>query len=165
MKSLLSAMALIVTENQFKQSCYASESIRGWRYLLMNAAELIQAREQLQGNDDFYQSKVVKHYRNDGLSFDERVSGMNKTAEVRADLLSKLNKNSDDILIGEFLDYLRNENNRIYQMIYYLAEIEKEKNGIDYLLLKRKYKIKIINALHQIKVLSALIPNKLAMPI
>ncbi|HGM9786943.1 TPA: DUF5347 family protein [Proteus mirabilis] len=158
-------MALIVTENQFKQSCYASESIRGWRYLLMNAAELIQAREQLQGNDDFYQSKVVKHYRNDGLSFDERVSGMNKTAEVRADLLSKLNKNSDDILIGEFLDYLRNENNRIYQMIYYLAEIEKEKNGIDYLLLKRKDKIKIINALHQIKVLSALIPNKLAMPI
>ncbi|HFE8019784.1 DUF5347 family protein, partial [Proteus mirabilis] len=85
--------------------------------------------------------------------------------EVRADLLSKLNKNSDDILIGEFLDYLRNENNRIYQMIYYLAEIEKEKNGIDYLLLKRKDKIKIINALHQIKVLSALIPNKLAMPI
>ncbi|HBC8823649.1 TPA: DUF5347 family protein, partial [Proteus mirabilis] len=82
-----------------------------------------------------------------------------------ADLLSKLNKNSDDILIGEFLDYLRNENNRIYQMIYYLAEIEKEKNGIDYLLLKRKDKIKIINALHQIKVLSALIPNKLAMPI
>ncbi|EOT2067315.1 TPA: DUF5347 family protein [Proteus mirabilis] len=154
-----------MTENQFKQSCYASESIRGWRYLLMNAAELIQAREQLQGNDDFYQSKVVKHYRNDGLSFDERVSGMNKTAEVRADLLSKLNKNSDDILIGEFLDYLRNENNRIYQMIYYLAEIEKEKNGIDYLLLKRKDKIKIINALHQIKVLSALIPNKLAMPI
>ncbi|HCZ8717645.1 TPA: DUF5347 family protein, partial [Proteus mirabilis] len=75
------------------------------------------------------------------------------------------NKNSDDILIGEFLDYLRNENNRIYQMIYYLAEIEKEKNGIDYLLLKRKDKIKIINALHQIKVLSALIPNKLAMPI
>ncbi|HIE5829119.1 TPA: DUF5347 family protein, partial [Proteus mirabilis] len=71
----------------------------------------------------------------------------------------------DDILIGEFLDYLRNENNRIYQMIYYLAEIEKEKNGIDYLLLKRKDKIKIINALHQIKVLSALIPNKLAMPI
>ncbi|EPC7657671.1 TPA: DUF5347 family protein [Proteus mirabilis] len=131
----------------------------------MNAAELIQAREQLQGNDDFYQSKAVKHYRNDGLSFDERVSGMNKTAEVRADLLSKLNKNSDDILIGEFLDYLRNENNRIYQMIYYLAEIEKEKNGIDYLLLKRKDKIKIINALHQIKVLSALIPNKLAMPI
>lgn len=131
----------------------------------MNAAELIQAREQLQGNDDFYQSKVVKHYRNDGLSFDERVNGMNKTAEVRADLLSKLNKNSDDILIGEFLDYLRNENNRIYQMIYYLAEIEKEKNGIDYLLLKRKDKIKIINALHQIKVLSALIPNKLAMPI
>ncbi|EGT3590790.1 TPA: DUF5347 family protein [Proteus mirabilis] len=131
----------------------------------MNAAELIQAREQLQGNDDFYQSKVVKHYRNDGLSFDERVGGMNKTAEVRADLLSKLNKNSDDILIGEFLDYLRNENNRIYQMIYYLAEIEKEKNGIDYLLLKRKDKIKIINALHQIKVLSALIPNKLAMPI
>ncbi|ENO0781151.1 DUF5347 family protein, partial [Proteus mirabilis] len=58
-----------------------------------------------------------------------------------------------------------NENNRIYQMIYYLAEIEKEKNGIDYLLLKRKDKIKIINALHQIKVLSALIPNKLAMPI
>lgn len=131
----------------------------------MNAAELIQAREQLQGNDDFYQSKVVKHYRNDSLSFDERVSGMNKTAEVRADLLSKLNKNSDDILIGEFLDYLKNENNRIYQMIYYLAEIEKEKNGIDYLLLKRKDKIKIINALHQIKVLSALIPNKLAMPI
>ena len=131
----------------------------------MNAAELIQAREQLQGNDDFYQSKVVKHYRNDDLSFDERVSGMNKTAEVRADLLSKLNKNSDDILIGEFLDYLKNENSRIYQMIYYLAEIEKEKNGIDYLLLKRKDKIKIINALHQIKVLSALIPNKLAMPI
>lgn len=131
----------------------------------MNAAELIQAREQLQGNDDFYQPKVVNHYRNDGLSFDERVSGMNKTAEVRADLFSKLNKNSDDILIGEFLDYLRNENNRIYQMIYYLAEIEKEKNGVDYLLLKRKDKIKIINALHQIKVLSALIPNKLAMPI
>uniref|UniRef100_UPI00301DE31D DUF5347 family protein n=1 Tax=Proteus terrae TaxID=1574161 RepID=UPI00301DE31D len=77
----------------------------------------------------------------------------------------KLNKNSDDILIGEFLDYLRNENNRIYQMIYYLAEIEKEKNGIDYLLLKRKDKIKIINVLHQIIVLSALIPNKLAMPI
>ncbi|MCO7050715.1 DUF5347 domain-containing protein, partial [Proteus terrae] len=90
----------------------------------MNAAELIQAREQLQGNDDFYQPKVVKHYRNDGLSFDERVNGMNKTAEVRADLLSKLNKNSDDIQISEFLDYLRNENNRIYQMIYYLAEIE-----------------------------------------
>ncbi|WP_275430395.1 DUF5347 family protein [Proteus mirabilis] len=43
--------------------------------------------------------------------------------------------------------------------------MEKEKNGIDYLLLKRKDKIKIINALHQIKVLSALIPNKLAMPI
>ena len=128
----------------------------------MNAAELIQAREQLQGNDDFYQSKV-KHYHNDGLSFDERVSGMNKTAEVRADLLSKLNKNSDDILIGEFLDYLKNENSRIYQMIYYLAEIEKI--GIDYLLLNRKDKIKIINALHQIKVLSALIPNKLAMPI
>lgn len=131
----------------------------------MNAAELIQAREQLQGNDDFYQPKVVKHYRNDGLSFDERVNGMNKTAEVRADLLSKLNKNSDDIQISEFLDYLKNENSRIYQMIYYLAEIEKEKNGIDYLLLKRKDKIKIINALHQIKVLSALIPNKLAMPI
>ncbi|EMW3364302.1 DUF5347 family protein [Proteus terrae] len=131
----------------------------------MNAAELIQAREQLQGNDDFYQPKVVKHYRNDGLSFDERVNGMNKTAEVRADLLSKLNKNSDDIQISEFLDYLRNENNRIYQMIYYLAEIEKEKNGTNYLLLKRKDKIKIINALHQIKVLSALIPNKLAMPI
>ncbi|WP_211823783.1 DUF5347 family protein [Proteus terrae] len=131
----------------------------------MNAADLIQAREQLQGNDDFYQPKVVKHYRNDGLSFDERVNGMNKTAEVRADLLSKLNKNSDDIQISEFLDYLRNENNRIYQMIYYLAEIEKEKNGTNYLLLKRKDKIKIINALHQIKVLSALIPNKLAMPI
>ncbi|WP_311752990.1 DUF5347 family protein [Proteus columbae] len=131
----------------------------------MNAAELIQAREQLQGNDDFYQPKVVKHYRNDGLSFDERVNGMNKTAEVRADLLSKLNKNSDDIQVSEFLDYLRNENNRIYQMIYYLAEIEKEKNGTNYLLLKRKDKIKIINALHQIKVLSALIPNKLAMPI
>ncbi len=133
--------------------------------IVMNAAELIQAREQLQGNDDFYQPKVVKHYRNDGLSFDERVNGMNKTAEVRADLLSKLNKNSDDIQISEFLDYLRNENNRIYQMIYYLAEIEKEKNGTNYLLLKRKDKIKIINALHQIKVLSALIPNKLAMPI
>lgn len=146
--------------------CYRFVSCESF-YLgvVMNAAELIQARKQLQGNDDFYQSKVVKHYRNDGLSFDERVSGMNKTAEVRADLLSKLNKNSDDILIGEFLDYLRNENNRIYQMIYYLAEIEKEKNGIDYLLLKRKDKIKIINALHQIKVLSALIPNKLAMPI
>ncbi len=146
--------------------CYCFISCESF-YLgvVMNAAELIQAREQLQGNDDFYQSKVVKHYRNDGLSFDERVGGMNKTAEVRADLLSKLNKNSDDILIGEFLDYLRNENNRIYQMIYYLAEIEKEKNGIDYLLLKRKDKIKIINALHQIKVLSALIPNKLAMPI
>lgn len=146
--------------------CYCFVSCESF-YLgvVMNAAELIQAREQLQGNDDFYQSKVVKHYRNDGLSFDERVNGMNKTAEVRADLLSKLNKNSDDILIGEFLDYLRNENNRIYQMIYYLAEIEKEKNGIDYLLLKRKDKIKIINALHQIKVLSALIPNKLAMPI
>lgn len=146
--------------------CYCFVSCESF-YLgvVMNAVELIQAREQLQGNDDFYQSKVVKHYRNDGLSFDERVSGMNKTAEVRADLLSKLNKNSDDILIGEFLDYLRNENNRIYQMIYYLAEIEKEKNGIDYLLLKRKDKIKIINALHQIKVLSALIPNKLAMPI
>ncbi|HBC8823579.1 TPA: DUF5347 family protein, partial [Proteus mirabilis] len=82
-----------------------------------------------------------------------------------ADLLSKLNKNSDDIQVSEFLDYLKNENSRIYQMIYYLAEIEKEKNGIDYLLLKRKDKIKIINALHQIKVLSALIPNKLAMPI
>ena len=133
--------------------------------IVMNAAELIQAREQLQGNDDFYQPKVVKHYRNDGLSFDERVSGMNKTAEVRAALLSKLNKNSDDIQVSEFLDYLKNENSRIYQMIYYLAEIEKEKNGIDYLLLKRKEKIKIINALHQIKVLSALIPNKLAMPI
>ena len=146
--------------------CYCFVSCESF-YLgvVMNAAELIQAREQLQGNDDFYQSKVVKHYRNDDLSFDERVSGMNKTAEVRADLLSKLNKNSDDILIGEFLDYLKNENSRIYQMIYYLAEIEKEKNGIDYLLLKRKDKIKIINALHQIKVLSALIPNKLAMPI
>ncbi|MEQ5271586.1 DUF5347 family protein [Proteus terrae] len=131
----------------------------------MNAAELIQAREQLQGNDDFYQPKVVKHYRKDGLSFDERVNGMNKTAEVRADLLSKLNKNSDDIQVSEFLDYLKNENSRIYQMIYYLAEIEKEKSGVDYLLLKRKEKIKIINALHQIKVLSALIPNKLAMPI
>lgn len=131
----------------------------------MNAAELIQAREQLQGNDDFYQSKVVKYYRNDGLSFDERVSGMNKTAEVRADLLSKLNKNSDDIQVSEFLDYLKNENSRIYQMIYYLAEIEKENNGMNYLLLKRKDKIKIINALQQIKVLSALIPNKLAMPI
>ncbi|MEX9803019.1 DUF5347 family protein, partial [Proteus terrae] len=91
--------------------------------------------------------------------------GMNKTAEVRADLLSKLNKNSDDIQVSEFLDYLKNENSRIYQMIYYLAEIEKEKSGVDYLLLKRKEKIKIINALHQIKVLSALIPNKLAMPI
>ncbi len=146
--------------------CYCFVSCESF-YLgvVMNATELIQAREQLQGNDDFYQSKVVKHYRNDGLSFDERVSGMNKTAEVRAALLSKLNKNSDDIQVSEFLDYLRNENNRIYQMIYYLAEIEKEKNGIDYLLLKRKDKIKIINALHQIKVLSALIPNKLAMPI
>lgn len=146
--------------------CYCFVSCESFYLgIVMNAAELIQAREQLQGNDDFYQPKVVKHYRNDGLSFDERVSGMNKTAEVRADLLSKLNKNSDDILIGEFLDYLRNENNRIYQMIYYLAEIEKEKIGIDYLLLNRKDKIKIINALHQIKVLSALIPNKLAMPI
>lgn len=76
----------------------------------------------------FISLKVVKHYRNDGLSFDERVSGMNKTAEVRADLLSKLNKNSDDIQVSEFLDYLKNENSRIYQMIYYLAEIEKEKN-------------------------------------
>ena len=146
--------------------CYCFVSCESF-YLgvVMNAAELIQAREQLQGNDDFYQPKVVRYYRNDGLSFDERISGMNKTAEVRADLLSKLNKNSDDIQVSEFLDYLKNENSRIYQMIYYLAEIEKEKNGIDYLLLKRKDKIKIINALHQIKVLSALIPNKLAMPI
>lgn len=88
---------------------------------------------------------------------------MNKTAEVRADLLSKLNKNSDDIQVSEFLDYLKNENSRIYQMIYYLAEIErKERNRL--FIIKEEDKIKIINALHQIKV-SALIPNKLAMPI
>lgn len=102
------------------------------------------------------------------LSLDEKIDGMNTSARMRARLLDcqgkPLNAGMNDFMKELRLqsnNKVRN-NSRVLSMIFFLAEIEKEKHSFNFEKLTHDEQMRFIEAINQIKAVTSIFPTDLA---
>ncbi|HBL6943165.1 TPA: DUF5347 domain-containing protein [Morganella morganii] len=102
------------------------------------------------------------------MTIDEKIDGMNIAAKMRANLFQIQGKPLNAGM-GDFMKELRSHsnnkvrnNNRVLSMIFFLAEIEKEKHGLKFEQLTHNEQVRFIEAINQIKAVASIFPTDLA---
>lgn len=108
--------------------------------------------------------KSYDRYFNDGGAIEERTAALNRAAEMKTELLKCRKEEPNNQQLSGFIDYLREQDERILNMIFHLAKLS-EKREMRFDDLNVDEQKQLITALNQIKALNALIPNQIAMPI
>ncbi|WP_272679462.1 DUF5347 family protein [Providencia sp. PROV032] len=108
--------------------------------------------------------KSYDRYFNDGGTIEERTAALNRAAEMKTELLKCRKEEPNNQQLSGFIDYLREQDERILNMIFHLAKLS-EKREMKFDDLNVDEQKQLITALNQIKALNALIPNQIAMPI
>ncbi|BBG60515.1 DUF5347 family protein [Providencia rustigianii] len=140
-----------------------------------SVAELIKTKKLIQFIDNEKQdektTKVIeqqaniKLYKNLGGTLSARVYGMNQAARLRTKIFHTNKGNPDNRELVGFIEYLRLNDERMLNMILYLAEIKNSKHHLSFDDFNKEEKQSIISAINQIKALAALLPKHIAMPI
>ncbi|MGO2307133.1 MAG: DUF5347 family protein [Providencia sp.] len=111
------------------------------------------------------QQANIKLYQNQGVTLDSRVNGLNQAAKLRTSVFHSDKSNPDNRELIGFIEYLRLNDERVLNMIFYLAGIKSEQHHLGFDEFNKEEKQSIIIAINQIKALAALLPKHIAMPI
>ncbi len=140
-----------------------------------SAAELVKTEQliKLLGNvkqderpaDAIAQQANIRLYHNQGTTLDSRVNGLNQAAKLRTSVFHFDKSNPDNRELIGFIEYLRLNDERVLNMIFYLAGIKSDQHQLGFDEFNKEEKQSIITAINQIKALSALLPKHIAMPI
>ena len=140
-----------------------------------SAAELVKTKALIQlldnvkqderADDVISQQANIKLYQNQGVTLDSRVNGLNQAAKLRTSVFHSDKNNPDNRELIGFIEYLRLNDERVLNMIFYLAGIKNEQHHLGFDEFNKKEKQSIITAINQIKALAALLPKYIAMPI
>lgn len=102
------------------------------------------------------------------MTIDEKIDGMNIAAKMRANLFQIQGKPLNAGM-GDFMKELRSHsnnkvrnNNRVLSMIFFLAEIEKEKHSFKFEQLTHNEQVRFIEVINQIKAVASIFPTDLA---
>lgn len=132
---------------------------------LVKAKKLIESLGNVKADDVPVQQAVRKHYSNSGGSIEYRVSELNKAAQLRTIVFHSDKECPDNKELSGFIEYLRLNDVRMLNMIFYLAGINSDKHHLALEDFSKEDKQAIISAINQVKVLAALLPKHIAMPI
>ncbi|MEX5733007.1 DUF5347 family protein [Providencia hangzhouensis] len=107
-------------------------------------------------------------------TLDEKIDGLNQAAKLRGALFKykdkvngkKINQGLIDF-INELNDVTNNrenkrQNKRVIGLIYFLADIKKEKHHLNYDQLDNDEQIRLVEAINQLKAINSILPNDLA---
>jgi hypothetical protein len=127
-------------------------------------AELIDITSQLQSDDINRSLAGVKSYKNDGMSFSERTDRLTEAGVLRTRTFFRGREdNPDNRELAGFMEYMRQSDKRMSDMILFLADIkDKERKYTD---LTKEEKQRLIIAINKIKSLTALMPKNIPYPI
>lgn len=106
-----------------------------------------------------------KAYYNQGQTLEERTEGLNRTAQLRTNVFHVNKDNPDNSELTSFIEYLRLNDKRLLNMIFYLAGIKNNQHQLGFDQFNKEDKQAIITAINKIKALAALLPKHIAMPI
>ncbi|WP_244182524.1 DUF5347 family protein [Xenorhabdus beddingii] len=100
------------------------------------------------------------------MPFEMRAQGLNKLAQLRAEHLKSGNEQ-----LCAFIDEMRDKHNehyadniRLLGAIFYLANIPKERHGMELNQFTREERVSFIKAVNLVKAASAYLPNNLSLP-
>ncbi|HIE4542220.1 TPA: DUF5347 family protein [Providencia rettgeri] len=140
-----------------------------------SAAVLVKTKQLIQLLDNVKQdarpADVIAHqaniklYQNQGATFENRVNGLNQAAKLRTSVFHCDEQNPDNRELAGFIEYLRLSDERMLNMIFYLAEIKSNQHHLGFDEFNKEEQQSIILAVNQIKALAALLPKHIAMPI
>ncbi|CAG9412362.1 DUF5347 family protein [Providencia alcalifaciens] len=136
-----------------------------------SAIELVKAKQLIESvsnvkTDDISPSRItIRHYDNHGESIEYRVNELNKAAQLRTTVFHSNKECPDNTELSGFIEYLRLNDVRMLNMIFYLAGINSDKHHLSLEGFSKKDKQSIISAINKVKVLAALLPKHIAMPI
>lgn len=109
-----------------------------------------------------------------GYSINQKIDGLNKAAKLRGELFKykdtvngkKINQGLIDF-IDELNDVTNNrenqrQNKRVIGLIYFLADIKKERHSLNYDQLEVDEQNRLVEAINQLKAINSILPNDLA---
>lgn len=136
---------------------------------LINLAQLVDSIGKIKTDNGYERAKQqqagIRDYCNEGLTLQERTDELNKASRLRTTLFHQDKSQPDNRELAQFIDYLRRHDERLVKMIFYLANIENEKHFLPFKELDKQQQQAIIQAINQLKALSALLPKHIAMPL
>ncbi|WP_338804825.1 DUF5347 family protein [Xenorhabdus griffiniae] len=105
-------------------------------------------------------------YRAVSMTLDEKIDGLNKSAELRAKYFSDDNRE-----LAEMIEYLRDRTNnrtrnneQLLHLIFNLAGFDKSRYEVKFHQLTNNEQRSLILAMNQLKALASILPDKLVMP-
>ncbi|HGN0867759.1 hypothetical protein GKR71_18995 [Providencia sp. wls1922] len=132
---------------------------------LVKAKQLIESVGNVKNDDTPAKRATTRYYENYGESIEYRVSELNKAAQLRTTVFHSNKECPDNKELSGFIEYLRLSDVRMLNMIFYLAGINSDKHQLMLEDFSKEDKQSIISAINQVKVLAALLPKHIAMPI
>ncbi len=127
-------------------------------------AELIDISSRLQSGDINRSLAGVKSYKNNGMSFAERTERLTDTGKRRAEIFfSECSGNPDNRELSGFIEYIRDADQRMLDMMFYLAGINNK--ALTYPELNKEEQQRLIVAINKLKSLTALMPKNISYPI
>ncbi|WGM13832.1 DUF5347 family protein (plasmid) [Arsenophonus nasoniae] len=123
---------------------------------------LIQSINTLQNNAGEINRRKAGIYRNEGLPINARVNGLIRCAQLRT---VYFNNDPNNQCLSGFIEYLREHNKRFVNLIFYLANIDNKKHYLKFEEFNKQEKVAIIYAIFQLRVLVALTPKNIALPL
>ncbi|EOE1544149.1 DUF5347 family protein [Providencia rettgeri] len=132
---------------------------------LVKTKKLIESLDNVKTDAVPVKNVITRHYENHGDSLEYRVNELNKAAQLRTALFHSNTECPDNKELSGFIEYLRLSDERMLNMILYLAEINSDKHHLAFEEFNKEEMQSIISAINQIKALTALFPKHIAMPI
>ncbi|WP_338803345.1 DUF5347 family protein [Xenorhabdus griffiniae] len=108
-------------------------------------------------------------YRAVSLTLDEKINGLNKTAEMLAPRVYDIKKSNSQL--ADFMAYMRDRTNnrvrnneQVLHFIFHLAGFDKSRYNVKFNELTQSELRSLVAAMNQFKSVAEILPNKLVMP-
>ncbi|MFS1539669.1 MAG: DUF5347 family protein [Candidatus Phlomobacter fragariae] len=101
---------------------------------------LIHPIKTLQNNVRYFNRRKTGIYRNEGLSINVRVNGLIKAAKCQTVYFNENKENPDNQCLSCFIEYLREQDKRFVNLIFYLANIDNKHHHLKFNEFQKKRK-------------------------
>lgn len=116
--------------------------------------------------------KKPRYNRAIAYSLDEKIDQLNECAKLRGKFFEGREKVNDKTINQGLIEFIKElsstsnnkerKNNRVISLLFFLADIKKEKHALNYNQLDNDEQIRLVEAVNQLKAVCSILPTDLA---